>query len=169
MDILLSADEVTARVETLADRIAPEIADGTIVVCLLTGALWFTADLTRALSRKGKRLAFDALWLSGYGDAHVHSGETRVRAGLQRSVKGAEVLILDDVLDSGLSLKGAVEIVRAAGAGRILTCVFARKPWPKPRIEPDFVGWEAPARYLAGYGMDDAGRLRELPAVVALD
>ena len=57
-----------------------------------------------------------------------------------------------------------------AGASEVLTCVFARKPWPKPRApEPDFVGWEAPNRFLVGYGLDHAGTLRGLPDICALD
>ena len=81
-----------------------------------------------------------------------------------------KALIVDDVIDTGLSLSEAARLVRDAGAAEVLTAVFARKPWPEPRaIEPRFVGWEAPARYLVGYGMDAAGALRGLPYVAALD
>jgi len=74
------------------------------------------------------------------------------------------------VFDTGLSLSEAARLVRDAGAAQVLTAVFARKPWPTPRaMEPDFVAWEAPARYLVGYGMDSAGRYRGLPYVAALD
>ena len=63
-----------------------------------------------------------------------------------------------------------MRIVREAGAGEILTAVFARKPWPDPRdCNPDFVGWDAPARYLVGYGLDDGGKMRGLPGICALD
>jgi hypoxanthine phosphoribosyltransferase len=93
-----------------------------------------------------------------------------VRAGLQRPVAGRKVLLIDEVMDSGLSLKVAAGFVREAGASAVLACVFARKPWPSPRaLEPEVVGWEAPARFLAGYGMDVAGRERGRPEVVALD
>ena len=63
-----------------------------------------------------------------------------------------------------------MRITREAGAAEVLTCVFARKPWPEPRaLTPDFVGWEAPSRYLVGYGLDAGGRLRGLPDICALD
>jgi hypoxanthine phosphoribosyltransferase len=169
-EILLTEGEVRRRVEALAEEIAPRIDDDTVAVCLLTGGLWFAADLTRALSRCGRQTRFDALWLASYYDGHVSKGRVEVRAPLQRSVEGARVLILDDVFDSGLSLLEAVRFVRAAGAAEVLTAVFARKPWPQPRaLEPDFVAWEAPSRYLVGYGLDSAGRMRGLPQIAALD
>jgi hypoxanthine phosphoribosyltransferase len=167
---LLSEDEVRLRVEAMADDIAPRVDDETVAVCLLTGGLWFAGDLTRALARRGRHLGFDALWLASYGDATASSGRVEVRAGLQRSVENRAVLLLDDVFDSGLSLAEAARTVKAAGARSVLTAVFARKPWPGARpLEPDFVGWEAPARYLVGYGLDSAGRLRGLPGICALD
>lgn len=169
-EILLDTAAIQARVDGLAAAIAPVIDDETVAVCLLTGGLWFAADLTRALARRGRFPAFDALWLASYGDARESRGAVEVRAPLQRSVAGRTVLLLDDVFDSGLSLSEAARLMREAGAARVLTCVFARKPWPTPRaLEPDFVGWEAPARFLVGYGLDAAGRLRGLPAVAALD
>ncbi len=167
---LLSASEVAACVARMAKEIAPRISDETVAVCLLTGGIWFAADLTRALADEGKLVAFDALWIASYGDDHESRGQIDVRAPLQRSVVGKQVLILDDVFDSGLSLREAVRIIKEAGAAEVLTAVFARKPWPQPRgTQPDFIGWEAPARYLVGYGLDDGGRMRGLPGICALD
>ena len=168
--ILLSAEDVARRVEDAALRLKPLIDDDAVVVCLLTGGLWFAADLTRALARLGVNPQFDALWLASYGDDKESRGRIEVRAGLQRSVEGRTVVLVDEVMDSGLSLSEAGRIVRKAGAGRILGCIFARKPWPEPReFVPDVVAWEAPPRFLAGYGMDLAGRMRGLPDVIALD
>ena len=168
--VLLSSEEIAAVIETMADQIAPRVDSDTVAVCLLTGGLWFAADLTRALAKRGKLVRFDALWLASYGDERKSAGEVRVYAPLQRSVEGTRVLILDDVFDSGLSLREAVRLVREVGAAEVLTAVFARKPWPEPRaMAPDFVGWEAPSRYLVGYGLDAAGRMRGLPSIAALD
>jgi hypoxanthine phosphoribosyltransferase len=76
---------------------------------------------------------------------------------------------MDDVFDTGLSLDEAVRHLRAAGAGPVMTAVFASKPWPSPRaLTPDFVAWEAPARFLLGYGMDLGGAYRGLPYVAAV-
>lgn len=168
--VLLSETEVISRVDALALKIAPHVDDDTVAVCLLTGGLWFCADLTRALSRLGKNIGFDALWLASYGDARASLGRCEVRADLQRPLTGRTALVVDDVFDTGLSLSEAARLVRDAGAGKVMTSVFARKPWPTRRaIEPDFVAWEAPARFLVGYGMDAAGAYRGLPYIGALD
>jgi hypoxanthine phosphoribosyltransferase len=167
---LLSARAVSERVEVVADLIAPVIADDTVCVCLLTGGLWFSADLMRALSVRGRHPQFDALWLSSYGDAQQSSGQVEVRGGLQRPVSGRQVLLMDDVFDSGLSLSQAVQIMEQAGARHVLSAVFARKPWPTERLyQPDFVAWEAPARFLVGYGMDAGGQFRGYPGIGAMD
>lgn len=169
MEILVPQDEIAARVDALAERIAPTLGDDAIAICLLTGGLWFAADLTRALARLGRPLAFDALWLASYGDTTVSGGRCELRAGLQRPIAGRHALIVDDVFDTGLSLAEAVNHVRAAGAASVSTAVFARKPWPKPRqVAPDHVAWEAPSRFLIGYGMDLAGAYRGLPYVAAV-
>ena len=167
---LLPQADIEARVEALAAEIAPRIDDDTVAICLLTGGIWFTADLTRALARQGRHLRFDALWLSSYKDERESLGRCQVRADLQRPLAGRRALIIDDVFDTGLSLSEAARLVSDAGASEVLTCVFARKPWPQARaIEPDFVGWEAPARFLVGYGMDSGGAMRALPWIGALD
>jgi hypoxanthine phosphoribosyltransferase len=169
-EILLTEAEVTDRVEALARAIAPRIADETVAVCLLTGGLWFCADLMRALARQGRHVRFDALWLASYKDERASSGRCEVRADLQRPLVGRQALVVDDVFDTGLSLSEASRLVKDAGASEVLTAVFARKPWPTQRsMEPDFVGWEAPARFLVGYGMDAAGMYRGLPYVGAVD
>ncbi len=169
LEVLLSEAEVAARVETLAVQIAPALADDAVAICLLTGGLWFAADLTRALARLGRPVAFDALWLTSYGDAKVSGGRCEVRAGLQRPIAGRQALILDDVFDTGLSLSEAVRHVRQAGAAAVVTAVFARKPWPLPRAPmPDHVAWDAPASFLVGYGMDLGGAYRGLPYVAVV-
>jgi hypoxanthine phosphoribosyltransferase len=169
-EVLLSEEEVATRVEDLARALAPRLDDETVAVCLLTGGLWFAADLTRALARAGRFVRFDALWLASYGDERASAGRCEVRADLQRPLVGRKALIVDDVCDTGLSLSEAARLVKDAGAAETLTAVFACKPWPTKRaIEPDFVGWHAPARFLVGYGLDHAGAYRGLPYIGALD
>lgn len=169
-EVLIAEAEVARRVEALAQQIAPRIDDETVAVCLLTGGLWFAADLTRALARAGRMVRFDAMWLASYRDERQSSGRCEVRADLQRPIAGRKALVVDDVFDTGLSLSEAARMVRDSGATEVLTAVFARKPWPTKRaIEPDFVAWEAPARFLVGYGLDVAGQMRGLPYIGAMD
>ena len=89
--VLISEAEVAQRVEALAAAIAPRIDDETVVVCLLTGGIWFAADITRALARQGRVVRFDALWLASYKDERQSSGRCEVRALMQ---------IDDDVLQA---------------------------------------------------------------------
>ena len=169
-EVLISEQEIAERVEALARQIAPRIDDDTVAVCLLTGGLWFAADLTRALWKAGRNVRFDALWLASYHDERKSTGRCEVRADLQRPLVGRRALVVDDVFDTGLSLSEAARLVKDAGASEVLTAVFARKPWPTPRaMEPDFVAWEAPGRFLVGYGLDVAGTMRGLPYIGAMD
>jgi hypoxanthine phosphoribosyltransferase len=170
LTVLIDEAEVARRVTALAEKLAPRVDDETVAVCLLVGGLWFAGDLTRALAQLGRFVAFDALWLASYGDARASAGRCEVRADLQRPLAGRKALVIDDVVDTGLSLSEAARLVRDAGAAEVITCVFARKPWPTPRAcEPDFAAWDAPGRFLVGYGMDAGGKMRGLPYIGALD
>lgn len=170
LQVLLPAEAVAAKVEALAARLAPRLEADAVGLCLLLGGLWFAADLTRALSRLDRSLAYDALWLSSYGAGQTSAGRCEVLARPRGPLEGRQVLIIDDVVDTGLSLAEARQIVLAAGARDVLSVVFARKPWPGPRaLEPNDFAWEAPARFLVGYGMDVGGRYRDLPYVAAVD
>lgn len=166
---LLSEAQVSKAVDDLSARLASRLAPDAVAVGLLTGGLWFAADLTRALARRGLPLAFDAIWLTAYGDRRRSTGAATVLAGLQRPVRGRQVLLIDDVLDSGLSLEAARRLVLAAGAVEVLTAVFALKPSQSPaRRPPDDYAWTAPDRFLVGYGMDAAGAYRTLPWIGAI-
>ena len=106
LETLLSSPGAGAGRRPRAGRLAPRLADDAVAVCLLTGGLWFAADLTRALARLGRHLAFDALWLASYGDGRESQGRAQVRADLQRPLAGRQALVVDDVVDTGVSLAG---------------------------------------------------------------
>ncbi len=168
MRILLTAQEISQRVEVLADRFSAQVDDGWTVVALLQGAIPFAADLMRALETRGRHPIYDSLWLESYRDARESSGKVVVRTDISRSVEGRGVLIVDDVFDSGRTIAFARAHLMAKGATQTLACAFVRKPQALGEAI-DAIGWDAPADFLVGYGMDDAGRYRGLPYIAAID
>lgn len=154
--------------DALAERLAPTLSQGNWTgVATLMGAMPFASDLLRALSRRGLDLGFDALWLESYHDERVSSGRIVVRADISRPVDGRGVLLIDDVFDSGRTIAFARTHLLNKGAAQVITGVFARKP--EAAVEGlDAWAWDAPSRYLVGYGMDDAGKMRGLPFIGAI-
>lgn len=160
--------QVLARVDELAAGLAAKLDAHWTVVALLQGAMPFTVDLMKALSRRGVHPGQDCLWLESYRDARESSGKVVVRADVSRSVDGRSVLIVDDVFDTGRTIAYARKHLLAKGAVRTEACALVRKP--AARGEPiEHLGFDADDRFLVGYGMDDAGRYRGLPYIAALD
>lgn len=168
MRVLLSADEIAARVGALADAFAAQVDDSWTVVALLQGAIPFAADFMRALETRGRHPIYDSLWLESYRDARESSGKVVVRADISRSIEGRPALILDDVFDSGRTIAYARAHLMAKGATRTLACAFVRKPQAMGEAI-DAIGWDAPDDFLIGYGMDDKGRYRGLPYIAAME
>ncbi len=159
-----------ARIDDLAGRLAPRLTGEWSAINILIGATPFTSDLMKALARRDVHPVLDALWLESYRDARESSGRVVVRADIARQVKDRGVLIIDDVFDTGRTLAFARKHLLAKGAREVITCALARKPWaPKGDEDVDFHAFDAPPRYLVGYGMDDAGLYRGLPYIGALD
>lgn len=167
---VLSETDLMERIDALADRLAPQMQGEWTIISILIGATPFTTDLMKALARRGVHPMLDALWLESYRDARESSGRVVVRADTIRAVKGRGVLILDDVFDSGRTLTFARTHMLAKGADKVITCALARKPWaPTGDDDVDYHAFDAPPRFLVGYGMDDAGKYRGLPYIAALD
>ena len=159
-----------ARIDDLAKRLAPHLTGDWTAINILIGAKPFTSDLMKALARLDIHPVLDALWLESYRDARESSGRVVVRADIARQVKDRGVLIIDDVFDTGRTLAFARKHLLAKGAREVITCALARKPWaPEGEGNVDFHAFDAPGRYLVGYGMDDAGKYRGLPYIGALD
>ena len=171
IDTVLDEASLLARVDELADRLAPRLAGGEwTAINILIGATPFTSDLMKALARRNVHPFLDALWLESYRDERESSGRVLVRADIVRPVTGRGVLIIDDVFDTGRTLAFARKHVLTKGAREVVTVALARKPWaPKGEDDVDFHAFDAPPRFLVGYGMDDAGKYRGLPFIGALD
>lgn len=170
IDVVLDEQSVLARVDALAERLAPRLTGEWSAINILIGATPFTSDLMKALARRGLHPVLDALWLESYRDERESSGRVLVRADIVRPVKDRGVLIIDDVFDTGRTLAFARAHLMAKGAREVITVALARKPWaPEGADNVDFHAFDAPGRFLVGYGMDDAGKYRGLPYIGALD
>lgn len=170
IETVLSEEDLMARIDDLAKRLAPSLTGGWSAINILIGATPFTSDLMKALARLDIHPVLDALWLESYRDARESSGRVVVRADIARQVKGRGVLIIDDVFDTGRTLEFARRHLMAKGAREVITCALARKPWaPEGETNVDFHAFDAPGRFLVGYGMDDGGLYRGLPYIGALD
>jgi len=170
IEVLVSEEQLMARVDELADRLAPRLTGDWTVVSILIGATPFTSDLMKALARRGIHPMLDVIWLESYRDARESSGRVVVRADLSRQVKDRGVLLLDDVFDTGRTLDFAKRHLISKGAREVITCALTQKPWaPRGENGVDFCAFDSPGRYLVGYGMDDAGKYRGLPYIGALD
>ncbi|WP_213269785.1 phosphoribosyltransferase family protein [Hyphomonas sp.] len=171
IDVVMPEAELMARVEGLATRLAPRLAtpDWT-AVSILIGATPFTSDLMKALARRHIHPVLDVMWLESYRDARESSGRVVVRADIARSVEGRGVLLIDDVFDTGRTLDFARQHLLAKGAREVITVALTQKPWaPRGELGVDFCAFDAPGRFLVGYGMDDKGLYRGLPFIGALD
>lgn len=166
--ILFDEAAIAARLSALADDLSTVLTNDWTIVSLLQGAMPFTVDLMRALAHRGVHPVLDSLWLESYRDARESSGRVVVRADLCRPLAGRPVLILDDVFDTGRTIAFARAHLAAKGAPRTIAAAFIRKP-PAQTQTIEYFGFDAPDRFLLGYGMDDAGRYRGLPVVAVFD
>ena len=166
IEIVFSAEEIARQIDQLAGRIAAEALEPLLVVSVLDGSFVFAADLVRALHRAGLSPEIDFMSLSSYRSAVTSSGRVEILRDLNTDVEGRNVLIVDDILESGRTLAFAKDLITARGAARVLTCVLLDKPVPRAAdIVANFKAFECPDAFVVGYGMDLARRYRELPFV----
>jgi hypoxanthine phosphoribosyltransferase len=166
VDVIFSAEDIAARIEDLAGEIASAGLERLLVVAVLKGSFVFAADLIRALHRAGIDPEVDFLTLSSYRKSTRSSGSVDILRDLDMDVVDRNVLLVDDILESGRTLVFAKDLVAARGAKRIMTCVLLDKPVRRAvQLEADFKAFDCPDVFVVGYGMDVAHRYRELPYV----
>ena len=167
MKTLFNEREVQDRINVLAKEIACDMPPDFIMAPVLTGAFIFAADLIRALYRVGSDPLVDCVQLSSYGGARSSTGVVKLLKDFSLDVSGRDVLVVDDVLDTGRSLHFAKEMVLDHGARTAKICVLVRKKTGHHEdIDADYVGFDVSAdEFLVGYGMDDEGRARGLPYI----
>jgi len=164
--VRFSAAEIAARVDVMADELAAKLPADTLVVSVLKGSFVFAADLIRALSRAGADWSMDFLTLSSYGTKTETSGRVKVVRDIVDDVRQREVLLVDDILESGFTLGFAKSLLSERGARRVWVCTLLDKPEKRRApLEADFVGFRAGDEFLVGYGLDWAHRFRGLPYI----
>ena len=164
-EVIYSAEEVTAALDRMAGEIKAQLSEKyPLVLCVMTGGAVFCGNL---LPRLDFPLDFDYLHATRYGP-ETQGGKISWRAAPWTSVKGRSVLVVDDILDEGLTLAAVRESLLRLGAAEVLTAVFSDKENGKNKpLKADFVGLNLPDRFVFGFGMDAGGAWRNLPAIYA--
>lgn len=166
-EVLLSEQQIRVRLDELGRQIDADYAGKELtVVAILTGTVMFAADLLR---RVPGPLRLDYIGLSSYHGTTKSSGELLVTKSLKLDVRDRDVLIVDDILDTGLTLHKAREMIEVLEPRSLKTCVFLEKNVPHvDDIRADYVGFPIPNKFVIGYGLDYQERYRNLPYVATL-
>jgi hypoxanthine phosphoribosyltransferase len=166
LEVIFTPEAIARRLGQIARQIAADRLDNLMVVAILKGSFVFAADLIRTLHGVGLSPEVDFMTLSSYRKARTSSGQVTILRDMDLDVQGRNVLIVDDVLDSGRTLAFAKDLIAARGAHTIKTCVLLDKQVKRAvDLEPDYCAFECPDTFVVGYGMDVAHRYRELPFV----
>lgn len=166
---LFSAGEIARRIDALAHDIAACDLKDPLIVAVLKGSFIFAADLIRALHGHGFSPEIDFIFLASYG-AGTTGGEVTILRDVSSAIEGRDVVIVDDILDSGRTLAFAKARLEERGARSVKTCILLDKQVPRAAdVTPDFIGFECPDRFVVGYGMDLGHRYRELPFIGVID
>ena len=164
---LISAAALSKRVEELAREIDARLPAGPLtVVGVLRGAFVFMADLVRAIPRP---MTCDFLGVRSYGDATLSSGVVEITSDLATTITDRQVLLIEDIADTGLTLKYLLDLLAARGPASLYTCALLSKPSRrKIELNLDFVGFEIPDEFVVGYGLDAGQLYRNLPYIGVL-
>ena len=167
-EILVQRDELEHRVRELADEVSRDFADrDLLLVGVLKGAVFFLSDLMRHLEVDCE---VDFMAVSSYGSSTDSSGVVRILKDLDVSIEGRHVLIVEDIVDSGLTLSYLLRTLKARNPASLEVCALLTKPERrKVELPIRYVGFEIPNRFAIGYGLDHAERFRNLPFVAVLE
>jgi hypoxanthine phosphoribosyltransferase len=163
-EVLISADQIQEKIEELAKQIDDEYAGRQpLLVGVLKGAVMFMSDLARALDRPS---TMEFMAVSSYGSGTQSSGVVRILKDLDRDIAGEHVLIVEDIIDSGLTLSWLLKNLAARQPATIEVVTMLRKPEAvKVHVPVKYVGFDIPNEFVVGYGLDYAERYRDLPYI----
>jgi hypoxanthine phosphoribosyltransferase len=167
MQTLLPADAIQDRVRALADEIRRDHPDEVHLVCVLKGAFMFLADLLRALP---DTTTIDFVAISSYGKSTRSSGEVRLLKDLDTGLEGRNVVIVEDIVDTGLTLTYLQDILRARGPKTLKTaCLLSKPSRRKVDVKVDYIGFTIEDKFVVGYGLDYAEKYRNLSYIGVVD
>jgi hypoxanthine phosphoribosyltransferase len=165
LEILFTADEIRARVREIGRQIAADYAGKELVlVGVLKGSVIFLSDLMREIDLK---LSIDFMAVSSYKDALVSSGDVEIHKDLTHPIRGKDVIVCEDIVDTGLTLFRLMEILGTRGANSLKIATLLDKPEPRVKkdLRIDYCGFQIPNKFVVGYGLDAANRYRNLPFI----
>lgn len=162
--ILVSEEEIAARVKSLAEEMdAYYKGEEVVLVCILKGAVTFFSDLVRHVSFP---VQFDFMCVSSYGSGAVSSGKVQIKKDLSVDISGKNVLLVEDILDTGNTMSALIELLKERNPKDIKLCALLNKAERRVQpIEADFSGFDIPDEFVVGYGLDYDERYRQLPFV----
>jgi hypoxanthine phosphoribosyltransferase len=166
--VLLSDEQIQNRIKELGVQIDADYPNGTLtLVCILKGAYVFLADLSRAIHRD---TVIEFMGISSYGKGKTSSGEVKVTKDLDNSVEGANVLIVEDIVDSGVTLSYLMQVLRQRKPQSVRIAALLDKPERRLRpVEVSYVGFKIPDEFVVGYGLDYGEKYRNLRDVCVLE
>lgn len=166
-EVLFSEEKIASIVRNMGRQISEDyVGKNLFMVSVLKGSLVFMADLMRAVTVP---CSIDFLSVSSYGNGTASSGEVRILKDLDCSLEGKDLLIVEDILDSGMTLSFLLKTLSARNPASIRLCTFLDKPERRRvDIRPDYVGAEVPDKFIVGYGLDYAEKYRNLPYIGVL-
>ena len=169
-NVLIAEDDLQARIQEMADRVAEKYSNtdqDLILVCVLKGAVFFLTDFARKLTIPSQ-LEFMAV--SSYGNSASSSGVVRILKDLDRDIEGRDVVIVEDIIDSGLTLSWLIRNLQGRQPRSLEVVTLLRKPEVvKAELDLFDVGFDIPNEFVVGYGLDFAERYRDLPYVGTLE
>jgi hypoxanthine phosphoribosyltransferase len=166
VSVLFDVERIAQRNSELAQEIAATKFENLLVVAVLRGSFVFAADLIRALHHAGMSPQIEFIQLSSYRKGTTSSGQVEIVRDIDSDVKARDVILIDDILESGRTLAFAKDLLMARGAKSVRTCVLLDKKNKRAvNIDADYTGFDCPDLFVVGYGMDVAHSFRELPFV----
>ncbi|HEX7281825.1 MAG TPA: hypoxanthine phosphoribosyltransferase [Vicinamibacterales bacterium] len=166
--VLIGEDELAARITALAQEIRQDLPSGQIhMICVLKGAFLFLGDLIRCMDG---HVTIDFMACSSYGSGTSSSGEVRLSKDLDSRIEGRDVIVVEDIVDTGLTLHYLQEILLARGPRSLRTaCLLSKPSRRKIDVKVDYIGFTIEDRFVVGYGLDYAEQYRNLPYIGLLE